>query len=879
MKNFILSVMLLATMVVWAQAPEKMSYQAVIRDASDVLVTNTTVGMKISILKTTAVGTPVYEEIQTATTNANGLVSLEVGAGTVLSGDFSTIGWGTDAYFIKTETDPTGGTSYSISGTSQLLSVPYALYAKSGGGGNTLDQAYNQEMTTTPTARTIFADDGKIEILASDNLGLEISGDPDFSSLLVTGMGDANVLRVESAGAGDGIFVDNTLAPFGGAGDAISVTQVGVGDGIYVIHNVGGGDAIHAVQDGIGDGVYIDNTGAGDGLRVDQTGPGDALFLQNLGVGGGNMIEVIQAGAADAVVINNAAGGGGKALLVDQAGVGIGIDLNVAVGATGNGLDIDNDGAGKALLINNEDNAGGADAIDIANDGGGDALTIDNAGAGDALFIDNTDSTGGIAVSVNNDGGGIAIDLLNDGGGIAFAVDNTGGGNAILVTQDGAANAVDIMNDGTGFGLGIANSDPAGTGEAVKIFQAAPKTALFVDNAGTGKSLHIINGNPINGAPAQKIEQIGSGTALLVENAGPGKAAHFINGVPGNPSEVLLATTAGIGNVGMFITEDNNTNFESTIIANNNGGGSAGEFFITDELTSKANDSPVINVVSNGMGEGVAIELGNLEVGLDSNVEAALRVRHKGYGEGAFLETDNGFNTAATLEIKNNGSGHGAHIDSYDNPGVDVESTLYVEQGNLSSVSTLGRTAVFDLHPATTAADAAVLIRSGATSGGHSALRVIAADPTKLAAVFSGDVEITSDLLVGGSFTAAAKSFKIDHPLDPENKFLIHNSIESDERINMYSGNIVTNSEGLATVILPEYMCVLNKDFKYQLTIIDKSFAQAIIWETINTETNSFVIKTDSPEIMVSWQITGTRQDKWALENPLTVEMVKPKGP
>ena len=123
----------LLTASVYAQSPEKMSYQAVIRNSSNQLVTNQTVGMQISILQGSASGTVVYTETQTPTTNANGLISIELGGGTVVSGNFSTINWANGPYFVKTETDPdgaTGGLSYTITGTSQLLSVPYAIYAK-----------------------------------------------------------------------------------------------------------------------------------------------------------------------------------------------------------------------------------------------------------------------------------------------------------------------------------------------------------------------------------------------------------------------------------------------------------------------------------------------------------------------------------------------------------------------------------------------------------------------------------------------------------------------------------------------------------------------------------------------------------------------------
>lgn len=129
-KTFTLVLALFISASVFAQTPEKLSYQAVIRDSGDNLVADQMVGMQVSILQGSASGTTVYAETHTASTNINGLLSVEIGSGTVTSGDFASIDWAVGPYFIKTETDPTGGSSYSITGTSQLLSVPYALYAK-----------------------------------------------------------------------------------------------------------------------------------------------------------------------------------------------------------------------------------------------------------------------------------------------------------------------------------------------------------------------------------------------------------------------------------------------------------------------------------------------------------------------------------------------------------------------------------------------------------------------------------------------------------------------------------------------------------------------------------------------------------------------------
>ena len=135
-----------------AQAPEKFTYQAVVRNAGNSLVTNAQVGVRVSVLQGSAQGTPVFVETHSASTNANGLVTLEIGGGNAQTGSFSAINWADGVFFLKTEIDPNGGNNYSVATTQQLLSVPYALYAKQAENGFSGD--YN-DLTNTPAIPTL----------------------------------------------------------------------------------------------------------------------------------------------------------------------------------------------------------------------------------------------------------------------------------------------------------------------------------------------------------------------------------------------------------------------------------------------------------------------------------------------------------------------------------------------------------------------------------------------------------------------------------------------------------------------------------------------------------------------------------------------------
>lgn len=185
-------ILLLASIYLEAQTPEKLSYQAIIRNSSDAILANQSIGIQISILQTSAVGSSVYVETQNPTTNENGLITIEIGNGSIVSGTFSTIDWAANTYFIKTEIDPTGGSAYSITSTSQLMSVPYALHAKT---------ADNFTGTITETDPEFIASDA-YSISASDitnwDAKQDVIGDGDLTIARTSGLQTALDAKLET---------------------------------------------------------------------------------------------------------------------------------------------------------------------------------------------------------------------------------------------------------------------------------------------------------------------------------------------------------------------------------------------------------------------------------------------------------------------------------------------------------------------------------------------------------------------------------------------------------------------------------------------------------------------------------------------------------
>jgi hypothetical protein len=134
------------------------------------------------------------------------------------------------------------------------------------------------------------------------------------------------------------------------------------------------------------------------------------------------------------------------------------------------------------------------------------------------------------------------------------------------------------------------------------------------------------------------------------------------------------------------------------------------------------------------------------------------------------------------------------------------------------------------------------------------------------------DSVLNGNVYVSGTLSKSGGSFKIDHPSDPANKYLSHSFVESPDMMNVYNGNIHTDAAGNATVKLPDWFETLNRDFRYQLTVIGQP-AQA--WVASKVTNNRITIKTDKPNVEVSWQVTGIRQDAWANAHRIPVEEEK----
>lgn len=427
----------------WAQAPQKMTFQAVVRNASDALISNSNVGMRISILQGSASGTAVYIENHTPTTNINGLATLEVGGGAATTGVFSTIDWASGPYFLKTETDPAGGASYTITGTTQLLSVPYALYAANSG-------------SSTPGPQGIQGIQGPIGPIGPQ--GIQGPAGPTGSQGIQgsTGLAGPQGIQGPIGPQGPAGTDAQTLSILGqnlsiSGGNTIALpTSGGTLDQAYDFGGAGVGRTITADAGSL----LINNTGTNTiGLEVNsgvanstnvlatQTNTGVAFRAES--TNSANSFSAIQANTNSNVAVNSA-------IIGNNTGAGYGVAGQIPSTATGSA----------AVYGNNLRTAGGS-GVSGKGFNGVDGSTIQGGGFG--IYGSNTGATGL----------GIGTYGIGFNGVYGQTTDVTNGWSGYFTA--------DLGVDGTGYAIGgwVTASDRRLKSEIVSIESALDKLNLL----------------------------------------------------------------------------------------------------------------------------------------------------------------------------------------------------------------------------------------------------------------------------------------------------------------------------------------------------------------------------------------------------------------
>jgi trimeric autotransporter adhesin len=453
--------------------------------------------------------------------------------------------------------------------------------------------------------------------------------------------------------------------------------------------------------------------------------------------------------------------------------------------------------------------------------------------------------------------------------GTTASTSGVGVGGAVPASSGTTYGVTGGANSPSGFGVFGTNS--ATSGNAVGVYGASSST--------TGYGIVGLQGGAgvASGVPAGVYGVTGSSAGYGVEGTSPGIGVYGtgIVGVDG-----ITSSTAGIGVNGIASATTGNT---YGVHGQSQSPGGYGVF--GQQFASSGNTAGVYGTTSSSFGFGVEGQspytgvygVSNapssagqdifLAAGLwgDSNELAGiLGTADGGYG-GYFL---NDGSSSPTLVVDNQTTTVGAELFNAFMPNLLTNSSAIIgdpgcAESNGNMGLQLGQLGMSGCTNYTLLGNNVGDTYLNAASGETLHLRIANSDQLTV---------VTGTVNVNGTFTAGDKKFKIDHPLDPANKYLYHTSVESSEMMNIYTGNVTTDASGLATVQLPDWFEALNTDFRYQLTAIGQ-FSQAIVASEISS--NQFSIRTDKPNVKVSWQVTGVRHDAYANAHRIPVEVEK----
>lgn len=656
MKKILFAVgIVLGSHLAFAQVPEKMSYQAIVRNTGGQILANQSVGIRASILQGSPAGAAVYSERLTGNTNANGLLTLEIGSGTVLTGTFNTINWSTGSYYLKTETDPTGGTNYTITGTSQLLSVPYAMYAKTaGGGGGSFAIPYTN---TVNNAGTLFS-------LINDGDGTSVEG---VNNTTTSSVASVRGIVSNTAPGGFSSGVRGINNGTGGLGVGVWGSQAGSGWGVYGVTPDGLG--VYGNSSANGYGVYANsNTGTGLNATSNNGTPANIAIFNNA-----NNNSVLNANTVGNGTVVNVTTTGNGAGVRSSTGSGFAIH-GITSAQTSAGVIGDNNGAGEAVVGRTTSDIAGA--VVGRNDGGGYGvrgfIATNTSGTavgvlgqvglnnsmGRAGRFENFNASNNInnTFEVKSNGNGNIPDNTQ-GNAASFLLDNT---NSVGAAVRGEVNTI-FGNFGAAGIFGISS----GTGGRAGLFYAS-------NPAGNGASLIALtdgNGNAITanaGKDGNGIETNidGAGNALYawVPTFSTGRAGRFNIFNDANTSDVITVTTVGNGIAGNFkvdrvtgtsaaVKGEVNSQFANFGTAGIYGissgtGGYAGLF----HASNPSGNGPALIAIADGNGNGITANASNTGDGVETTADgtgSAIYAWIPNFGTGRAARFVN-YNTANT---------------------------------------------------------------------------------------------------------------------------------------------------------------------------------------------------------------------------------------
>ncbi len=706
----------LGSHLAFAQVPEKMSYQAIVRNTGGQILANQSVGIRASILQGSPAGAAVYSERLTGNTNANGLLTLEIGSGTVLTGTFNTINWSTGSYYLKTETDPTGGTNYTITGTSQLLSVPYAMYAKSaGGGGGSFAIPYTN---TVNNAGTLFT-------LINDGDGTSVEG---VNNTTTSNIASVRGIVSNASPGGFSAGVRGINNGTGGLGVGVYGSQAGSGWGVYGVTPNGLG--VYGNSSANGYGVYA-NSNTGTGLNATSNNGIPANFSIFNNANNNNVLVANTVGNGTVVNVTTTGNGAG---VRSSTGGGFGVH-GITSSQTSAGVVGDNTGAGEAVVGRTTSDIAGA--VVGRNDGGGYGVR--------GFIATNTSGTGvGVLgqVGLNNSTGRAgrfenfnATNTINN----TFEVESNGNGNIPDNTQGnassflldntnsvGAAVRAEVNTIFGNFGAAGVFGISSGTGGRAGLFYASNPAgngaALIALTDGNGNAITANAGKDGNGVETN-IDGAGNALYAWVPTFSTGRAGRFSIFNESNTSDAITVTTVGNGIAGNFkvdkvtgtspaVKGEVNSQFANFGTAGIYGissgtGGYAGLF----HASNPSGNGPALIAIADGNGNGITANASNTGDGVETTADgtgSAIYAWVPNFGQGRaarFVNYNTGnTNPALTVETHSNGSialfksgnpgtvnvarinsaGRGFFNGGTQNSGADVAEAFDVE-GNISN--------------------------------------------------------------------------------------------------------------------------------------------------------------------------------------------------